>query len=57
MSTLLLVFLVLSTAPWWVAGRYSIPARERMRVGEMDAGMILGTFVRGARWFIPHHLR
>ncbi|MGO1165371.1 MAG: hypothetical protein ACTMHL_02010 [Janibacter sp.] len=58
--TTLLTALVLVAAgltPWWVAGHYSIPARERLTVREMDLPDVIATLRRGANAFVPAHLR
>lgn len=56
-TLLLLLFALAGAAPWWIAGRYGIPERERVPLRDMAGSMILGTLVRGACCFIPAHLR
>lgn len=53
----LLTLLLVSLAPWWLAGRYSIPARERLPVHELDPPTVALTLRRGADAFVPAHLR
>lgn len=52
-----LVLLAAGLAPWWFAGHYGIPARERLAVREMDLPDILATLRRGADFFVPAYLR
>lgn len=55
MSPLDLLFvalmLCLGHLPWWVAGRLTIPARERLPLEEMDGPARRGTLRRGATWW------
>lgn len=52
-----LTLLLAGLAPWWIAGRFSIPARERLALGEMDLTSVIATLRRGANAFVPAHLR
>src|SRR5699024_8992809 len=54
---LVTVLLLAALSPWWVAGRYSIPARERLPVDELDLPTVVLTLRRGANLFVPAHLR
>lgn len=51
------VLLVAGLAPWWVVGRYCIPARERVALRDMDPQTVVTTLRRGADAFVPDRYR
>lgn len=54
---LVAVLLLAGLSPWWIAGRYSIPARERLPIDELDLLIVVLTLRRGANLFVPAHFR
>ena len=54
---LVTVLLLAGLSPWWVGGRYSIPARERLPMDELDLLTVVLTLRRGANLFVPAHFR
>ncbi|WP_109473220.1 hypothetical protein [Ornithinimicrobium cavernae] len=48
---LLVALAACSLAPWWVAGRLTIPQRERLAWAEMDRATRVATLRRGATWW------
>ncbi|GAB3116997.1 hypothetical protein GCM10027055_27590 [Janibacter alkaliphilus] len=53
----LVVMLFGGLAPWWIAGRHAIPARERLPLERMTIQDCLATLRRGADWWVPDTLR
>lgn len=51
------LLLLTGLTPWWVAGRYAIPARERLPLDEMDLPTVVVTLRRGADLFVPDRFR